>query len=401
MKNKTIGILTILLAAGTFSYADVFFSGFAGAKVDLSSDKTSSGFDPRLNMQSFFSGQLSLSENIIFHGEFSLQTADLIENSVFKSTPANFQIDEISLIFRQPMLNAVNYTSAFMGTYEPIGSDIFLRRYFGIQPIASHLTESWLGLAGSIIYPVIGAGGANVTKFSAHPIATGIYAYVNHELSESYVFNMDARFACVYRFFAFDFAGGVGIPINSEKHPDLFVAVDTVYGRAGVNMLVGNSYTASLFIQSGISNIPFRKEDEAFEFDTQKAYMLVEPRFKMKRFQMNISAFSLPKDTVEKMIFINDTLGGNIEIFTDNLYLKNKIFVFGINGALTFPDKTFMDLKNINSLFDEYTIVTAPYFATRFYNGDIHAMLQICVTDIIEEKIYSAFKLNIGYKTQF
>ena len=129
--------------------------------------------------------------------------------------------------------------------------------------------------------------------------------------------------------------------------------------------------------------------------------MLVEPRFKMKRFQMNISAFSLPKDTVEKMIFINDTLGGNIEIFTDNLYLKNKIFIFGINGALTFPDKTFMDLKNINSLFDEYTIVTAPYFATRFYNGDIHAMLQICVTDIIEEKIYSAFKLNVGYKTQF
>lgn len=54
MKNKTIGILAILFAAGAFSYADVFFSGFAGAKADLSSDNTSSGFDPRLNVQSFF-----------------------------------------------------------------------------------------------------------------------------------------------------------------------------------------------------------------------------------------------------------------------------------------------------------------------------------------------------------
>lgn len=401
MKNKSIKILAAFWLAGTLCYADVFFSGFAGAKADTTSDKTSSGFDPRLYIQSFFSGQLTLSENILLRGEFSLQTADLIENSIFKATQAAFQIDELSLLFRQPALNAVNYESVFMGTYEPIGSDIFLRRYFGIQPVASHLMESWLGLAGSVIYPVFGMGVADVVKFSAQPIAAGIYVYLNHEAEESYVFNTDARFACVYRFFTFDFAAGIGAPLNSNHKDDAFIAIDTVYWRGGINMLIGNNYTTALFVQAGVSEIPFRKENEVFEFDEQKAYILIEPRFKAKGFQMNISAFSLPEETVDKMIFIGDTLGANVEVFTDNLYIKNKIFTFGINGAITFSGKTFMDLQDAASLFDKYAIVSAPYLATGFYSGELRTMLQVRLTDIIENKIYSAFTLNIGYKTQF
>ncbi|MGP1458271.1 MAG: hypothetical protein ACTTKL_03045 [Treponema sp.] len=401
MKNKLTKILAVILTAGTFCYADVFFSGFAGAKADITSDKTSSGFDPRLNIQSFFSGQLTLSENILLRGEFSLRTADLIENSIFKSTAAEFQIDEISVLFRRPALNAVNYIAAFMGTYEPIGSDIFLRRYFGIQPVASHLMESWLGLAGSVIYPVFGMGVADVVKFSSQPIATGIYVYFNHEAAESYVFNADARFACAYRFFTFDFATGIGAPLNNKHKDDTFVAIDTVYWRGGMNALIGNNYTTSLFIQAGVSEVPFRKENETFEFNEQKAYILIEPRFRAKGFQMNISAFSLPQETVDKMIFISDTLGANVEVFTDDLYIKNKMFIFGVNAALTFSGKTFMDLKDAASLFDKYTIVTAPYLATGFYSGELRAMLQTRLTDIIDNKIYSAFTLNIGYKTQF
>ena len=101
------------------------------------------------------------------------------------------------------------------------------------------------------------------------------------------------------------------------------------------------------------------------------------------------------------MIFIDNTLGANVEVFTDNLYIKNKMFIFGINGAITFSGKTFMDLQDAASLFDKYAIVTAPYLATGFYNGELRTMMQVRLTDIIENKIYSAFTLNIGYKTQF
>lgn len=113
MKHKKIISLFCAAAASSFSFADVFFSGFSGAKTELTSDKTSDKFDPQMKIRSFFSGQLNFSENIIAHGEFSLQTHDLLDKSLFKETPATFRLDELSLIFRQPMGNERNYLSFF------------------------------------------------------------------------------------------------------------------------------------------------------------------------------------------------------------------------------------------------------------------------------------------------
>ena len=170
-------------------------------------------------------------------------------------------------------------------------------------------------------------------------IATGVYIYVNHELDDCYVFNAAYRFACVYRFFTLDITAGIGVPLESSNYDDAFIVVDKVYWRGGFNMLIGNAYTTSLFIQGGISDIPFTKRDEKFEFDEEKTYLLFEPRFRGKKCQVDVTAFSLPEDTVKDFIFINDTLGMNINIYTDNLYFKNKMFLFGINASLTFPDK--------------------------------------------------------------
>ena len=89
-------------------------------------------------------------------------------------TDSKFKIDEISVVFRSKGLNSTNYFSIFMGTYEPIGSDIFLRRQFGIQPIMSKITESWLGIAGSVIYPLFGMGIADVVHFSTQPLDSAV-----------------------------------------------------------------------------------------------------------------------------------------------------------------------------------------------------------------------------------
>ena len=401
-KIKFLTMSAVFAMLSSFSFAEVFFSGFAGLKTDFGSSSKNS-FDPELKFQSFFSGQFSLSENIFAHAEFSLATDDLLENSIFDETPGTFKIDELSIIFRRLLFDATNYLSFFCGTYEPIGSDIFLRRQFGIQPIASKITEGWLGLSGSVIYPTFGVGGSDIIHFNTQPMAFGLYIYVNHELDDSYCFNSDLRFAGVYRFFTFDFAGGIGMPLKKSDSQDAFVIIDTLYWRAGMNMLIGNSYTTSLFMQAGVSDIEFTKDDSYPKIDENAAYLLFEPRFRTEKFQLHLTLFSLPQDTVDDFIFINDTFGANINIFTDNLYIKNKMFVFGINGALSFPEKNFTDLiKHPKELFeDDYTVLVAPYISTNFYNGTIHGMLQAKITDMIDGNFGSALKLNIGYKTQF
>jgi hypothetical protein len=204
----------------------------------------------------------------------------------------------------------------------------------------------------------------------------------------------------VYRFFTFDLSAGIGTPLQKQSTSDSLLIIKKIYWRVGMNMLVGNAYTTSLFMQAGISDVPFSKAEAEFEFDPNKTYILFEPRFRTSKFQLDITAFSLPQDTVNDFIFINDTLGINFNVFTDNLYFKNKMFLFGINTALSFPEKTFMDFKDPASLFDDYTITIAPYVETKFYNGEIHTMMQARLSDLIKGNWHSAFELNIGYKTQ-
>ena len=169
--KKLCKILALLLIfSNSIASAEIFFSGYTGAKANFNLGKNSESVDPQLSLESYFAGQFNFSENIIGHAEFSLKTFDLIENSIFKATDSKFKIDEISVVFRSKGLNSTNYFSIFMGTYEPIGSDIFLRRQFGIQPIMSKITESWLGIAGSVIYPLFGIGIADVIHFSNQPL---------------------------------------------------------------------------------------------------------------------------------------------------------------------------------------------------------------------------------------
>lgn len=405
MALKKIKFSVFVISAfliNSFSFAEVFFSGFAGGKAEVSSAKESS-FDPELRFQTFFSGQFSLSENLFAHAEFSLATDDIMENSFFNETPGTFKIDELSITSRSQFPGATNYVSFFCGTYEPIGSDIYLRRQFGIQSIASKITEGWLGLSGSIIYPVFGVGISDSIVFNTQPVSLGLYAYVNHEFDDSYCLNTDARFACVYRFFTFDFSGGIGMPLKENENENAFIVIDTLYWRAGLNMLVGNSYTTSLFIQAGVSDVEFSKKDSSSKISEDAAYLLFEPRFRTSNLQLHITVFSLPQDTVDDFLFIHDSFGADLNIFSDHLYIKNKAFTFGIHNSLTFPDKNFMDLvKHASTLMsDDYNISVSPYIATTFYSGTINTMLEAKVTEILEGNFGSAFKLNIGYKTQF
>ena len=143
MKTKHfISILTaFFLTAGLF--AATSFSGYAGGKLNYAANpEETESFDPDLKLQAFFAGQFNFSQNLWSHQEFTINTGDLLSESIFHATPSGFQIDELSLILRGNMYSSANYFSAFMGTYDPIGSDLFLQRYFNIKPIGSKLQKA-------------------------------------------------------------------------------------------------------------------------------------------------------------------------------------------------------------------------------------------------------------------
>ena len=401
MKKALLTAAALFLTAGLFAQAA--FSGYSGGKINYATNEAQTEeYDPDLTLQAFFQGQFNFSQNMWGRLEFSIDTADFISSELFHETMAAFKIDELSLTFKSHSDSDANYFSLFMGVYDPIGSDIFLQRYFGIQPIASKITESWLGLAGSVLYPHFGIGIADVKRLMSAPITLGGYAYINHEDELHYVFNTDFRFACVYRYFTFDFAGGVGLPISdNNKGQEAIAVIDKILLHAGTTMLIGNNYTQGLFIQAGLFNVPVTKRN-AITLSPDDIYLLIEPRLLLENAHVNLSFFSLPQDTVDQLIFVDDTLGVNLNIYGDSFSLGANRFTLGTNFAWSFTGKTFLDIvKPLELIKGDYNITMTPYMSTNFLNGELHTQFSIKFMKFVTARWYDAFTADIGYTAHF
>ena len=359
----------------------------------------------QLKLQSFFAGQFTLAGNLIARAEFSMRTDDIIDNTIFNKTPADFKIDELSLIYRKQFLDSVNFFSVFAGTYEPIGSDLFLRRQFGIEAISSKITESWLGLSGSIVCPLFGIGISDIVRFSGAPVATGGYLYVNRENPDNnFVLNADVRFACAYQYFILDTAAGINSPMKNKNGAgeDVILLVDSLYAHAGITLLVGNNYTpASFFMQAGVYDLPLKQGSDTFSFDIESIYLLAEFRTRISSYRTMFAVFSLPADTVKELLFIRDTLGCNLTICNPSVYIGAQRFEFGIHNTLSFTDKTYIDVKDFADLFASVPTITAsPYAAVKIGLGEFRTMLQVRISELINDSPAAAFECNFGYKMQ-
>ena len=403
MKKRHIFLLAAAIFISTELFAATSFSGLAGGKLNYGANPEEKDFDPDLKLQAFFAGQFNFTQNLWSHLEFSINTGDFLSQSIFHETESLFQIDEISLICRGNMYNSANYISAFMGTYDPIGSDIFLQRYFNIKPINSNITDSYLGLAGSILYPHFGIGLADVVKLYNEPIAFGAYVYLNHEDKDYYVLNADLRFASVLSYFTCDFAGGIGVPLADKyKGEDVFIAIDKVYWHAGTTMLIGNNFTNSLFMQAGIYNASFRARQESSIVSPEDIYILFEPRFLFGNTHLNISLYSLPKQTVEKLLLVEDTMGLNVNLFSSASLASSNSLTYGAHFCFSLIDKNIEDIKEIKKLkTDDLNVTITPYIESDFLSGQLHFQGSIRLMDFVRERASHAFSLDLGYRTKF
>ena len=402
MNKKQIFSLAAAIFISTGLFAATSFSGYAGGKLNYAANPEEEEFNPDLKLQAFFAGQFNFSQNIWSHLEFSINTGDLLSQSIFHETESLFQIDEISLICRANLYNSANYISAFMGTYDPIGSDIFLQRYFNVKPIDSKLTESYLGLAGSILYPHFGIGIADVIKLYTVPVAFGGYIYVNHEDKDFYVINTDIRFASVLSYFTCDFACGLGIPLADKyKGEDVIIAVEKAYWHAGTTILVGNNFTNSLFMQAGIYNASFKAKESSI-VSPDDLYILLEPRFLIANAHLNVTLYSLPEQTVSKLLLVEDTLGVNLNFFADASLASSNSLTYGAHLNVSLIDKHFQDLKEIKDFTSEdLNITITPYLESQFLSGQIHLQASIRLMDFVRERAGHAFSLDLGYRTKF
>lgn len=408
MKKIIITALSVICFNSAI-FASTFFSGLAGGKIGYSSNQITNEngknvMDPDLKLQAFFAGQFNFTQNSWGRMELSIDTQDFINQSLFTSTDSSFQIDELSLTFRNQNLRMSNYFSAFMGTYDPIGSDIFLQRYFPVGEIASNLTNSWLGLDGSILYPHFGIGISDVIRLYNQPIAFGGYVYFNHEDKKYYVLNSDLRFACNYRYFTCDFATGIGAPLSNKfKGQDVIIAIDKLYWHCGTTLLVGNSYTQSFYALAGIFNIELRaKKHIDPETLIKDTYLLLEPRFIMGQNHLNITLFTLPADTVKKIQYIDDTLGINFNFYSDNLLSTSSPLTIGCHAQLSFTNKNLTNIKEFNTFFSKqancFNVNIMPYVTTGFLSGQLNGMLKINCMKFAKNAWYEAITADIGYK---
>lgn len=384
--------------------ASSFFSANAGGRLNYSSDSKSTEYDPNLKLEAFIESQFNFSETVWSHFNFSIKTGDFLGQELFSATDAKFKIDEISVTKKAKIEGSNNYLSLYMGTYDPVGSDIFFQRYFGQLPIASKITESWLGKASSILYPHFGIGVSDVITFNKQPMAAGLYFYVNNEDEKYFVFNADLRFACVYRFLSFDIAGGIGTPLSDKYNGgDAIVVIDTVYWHAGTTILIGNNFTQSLFIQAGIFNASFTKSDSNLITAPDDIYLLIEPRLRFKNTHLNFSVYSVPKNTAEQMLFITDTLGCNINIYNDTLSWGSNKFSVGTNFALSFPDKYFIDILGLKDDFlsMNFNVDITPYIYTNLLSGELHLQTSIKLMEFLRDNWKNGFSIDLGYRTSF
>ncbi len=408
MNRKHIILLAAVVYISTGLFAATSFSGYAGGKLNYSANPKVDDYDPDLKLQAFFAGQFNFTPNLWSHLEFSINTGDFLSQSIFHETESLFQIDELSLIGRANLYSCANYFSIFMGTYDPIGSDVFLQRYFNIKPIESKITESYLGLAGSILYPHFGVGIADIIRFYNSPVAFGGYIYLNHEkdiiddTADSYILNTDLRFATVLNYLTFDFACGIGIPIANEYHGEqALLVVEKVYWHAGTTILLGNNYTNSLFVQAGIYNANFNANRESI-VSPDDIYLLVEPRLKIKNAHMNITLYSLPEKTVKNLLFVDDTFGLDVNFYGQSSAGASNTVTYGAHISFSFIDKSLTELKDImNIASNGINISITPYFESQFLSGQIHAQATVRLMEFVRQRPGHAFSVDLGYRTKF
>ena len=390
-KGVLAGTLTLLLSLSTI-FAQAHFSGFTGVAANVGA--TEAGEETQFTADGFFAGQVDLFGVVMLRTGVSLRTNNLISMDLFKGVPATFRLDELSITARFPCCHVTRYISVFAGNHESIGSDLFLRRHFGILPANSRLSETWEGRTDTTIYPFSDFGASYVLKLQSSQ-AFGLYFYTGNK-EEQFRGNVDLRFAGVFSLATVDFSAGIGFPITFDESTGASISLNRkIELHTGLSTIIGNTHTASLFLQFGLSKIVLNSEDDQSVMKLSDLYFWIEPRFKGNFMNFHFTMFNLPTNAVQNMFFVSGSLGCNLAIFANNLYAG--IFNFTVGTHLTISTQS-ISLDNFNNISSkDISFRVSPFVETPLFEGTLMSRFSI---DFMEfEQMHKTIQFTLGYKT--
>lgn len=382
-----------LLFTFPLAFGQTHFSGFTGVAGNIGTSTESGGV--QFTADAFFSGQVDLFGVVLLRAGATVHTNNLLSIDVFNAVPARFTLDEFSITARFPCCHVTRYLSLFAGKYESIGSDLFLRRHFGILPIDSRLTETWVGITDATIYPFSNLGASYVLKLKT-PQAFGLYFYVGDREGQPRG-NVDLRFAGVFPILTVDFSAGVGFPITMQA-ADGGTALSLnrrIEFHTGFSTVIGNTHTASLFLQFGITKVLLNPEANEQALKLSDLYFLVEPRFRADFMHFHFSLFNMPQSAVQNLFFVTNTLGANLAIFAENIYAG--AFNFTVGAHLTVSAQA--DLKNVSSITSkDISFRVSPFIETPLFSGVLMSRFTIDFMKFAE--MHKTIRFTLGYRTE-
>lgn len=389
-KKILAGILALFLSLSTI-FAQTHFSGFSGVAGNIGA--TEEGDGVQFTADTFFAGQIDLFNTIMIRTGVTAHTENLISRYFFNTVPASFVFNELSATVRIHSCHITPYISFFAGEYDSIGSDLFLRRHFGILPFASRLTENLTGVSNINIYPFSSLGGSYVMKLKT-PQALGLYFYAGDRNGQLRG-NVDFRFAGVFPFVTIDFSAGIGFPIDiKEENGETIMSLNRrIEFHTGLSTLIGNTHTASLLLQFGFTKIIINPEEAQKVLSLSDLYFWVEPRFKAESMNFHFTMFSIPEYAIQDKFYLSGNLGANLAIFANNIYAGS--FLLTIGSHLTISTKNVV-LDKINDISSEnMSFRVSPFIETPFLEGMLISRFSIDCMQF--EKMHTSIKVSLGY----
>lgn len=368
-----------LQAAPSFSGA---VGGSAGVDIDIPLAGSGSGF--KVPLAGFAAVQANLAEWCVARGEIAINASNFEFDDIFGSAQSAIKLNELSLVLIRRAVTASSFFSAFLGSYEQIGSDTFLMRQFGIEPISSPLSKSATNLAGTSVLPTRGAGLSYIVNFDKAPIATGAYIYLGKDKNKDWTLNFDVRFSFVSNLATLDFLAGVGAPLqNTFNNEDVVLMIDTIYLRGGINLLLGSKYTHSLFVQAGLNDVVV-KGDEVGTITGDMLNFLAEPRINFDKFRFSLTAYAYNSDTVKDLIYLQDEFGAAVTFYKDDIETKSGFLTLGAHAIASCGGRMAADfLQDWDTEGLTYNAYLTPYMEIQIGpTARFEAMAQFGVCDL-------------------
>lgn len=421
--SKKALILCTFLCISVIANSEPFFSGVAGIGGRI--QPVTDSIIPTTLVDAYFAGQFDLSQSVILRSSFSMYTVDSIfGDNLMNNTPSYFNLDELSFTYRGFIGTISHFLSAYIGEYDPVGSDVFLQRQFGIPSFSSKLTESICGVSKAKIYDMSCIGGSYLIRFPQN-LALGIYAYYNkgpdwtqltmgateaeiEAADDVESINTDLRFAGAWQSVNLDIAVGLTLPIEKEivsgaNTEKVLLLIRRADMHAGITAYFGGSNSSSLLFQAGFTKLIIDPQqltqEQALSFDN--IYVLIEPRFVTSKICFSLSLFNMPLSVSDNLFYIKDPLGVSVSLYTPWLSLGGKKSQFGVMGTMSCQENLTNLIIDTNLLKENLRLFVSPYGIIHLGGGKLNFSVLSNVFAISNWDTFVAnTSLMMGYKVQ-